>query len=225
MAKRRGGGRLLSLNVIRNGRQQMDAVELLSRLPDRIASLFFFDPQYRAVLDKLAFGNEGERQKGRARLPSMTDETIAFVVEEAERVLRPSGHLALWMDKFSLASGHWSRWTRRAGHLSTVDLLAWNKMTFGMGRRLRCRTEYLVLLQKVPARAAGIWKDHSMTDSWSEMSSTSVHPHAKPFVLTERIIRACTDRGDLVVDPCAGGYGVMEACRASGREFVGCDLL
>jgi DNA modification methylase len=30
--------------------------------------------------------------------------------------------------------------------------------------------------------------------------------------------------GDLVLDPAAGGYGVLDAAVAMGRHFVGCDL-
>jgi site-specific DNA-methyltransferase (adenine-specific) len=218
--------RLLSLkNVERNARQRIDAVELLSRLPDRIAVMFFFDPQYRAVLDKMAFGNEGARQIGRAKLKSMDDDTIAFVIEEAARVLHPSGHLMLWMDKFSLASGHYLRWVRRAKSLQIVDLITWNKLRPGMGRRARCVSEFLLVLQKLPTRAAGVWTDHSINDGWLESSDRGIHPHAKPYVLTERLIRAASRRGDLIVDPCAGGYGVLEACRASGREFIGGDLI
>lgn len=207
-----------------NARQKMNGVDLFEALPDRIAALVFCDPQYRTVLDKLAFGNEGARQKGRAALPQMTDSDIAFFVSEAARVLRPSGHLALWMDKFSLAEGVYRRWLRRATTLDVVDLIAWNKMRPGMGRRARCQTEYLVIAQKHPVRAQGVWTDHAISDSWSEHHDRGVHPHCKPFRLTERIIRAVTSRDDLVVDPCAGGYGVLNACLESGRIFLGCDL-
>lgn len=221
-----GNRRLLYLKGLeRNARQQMDAIELLARVPDRIAAMFFFDPQYRAVLDKLSFGNEGTRQIGRAKLKSMDDDTIAFVIEEAARVLAPSGHLMLWMDKFSIASGHHLRWLRRTRSLQIVDMITWNKMRPGMGRRARCVSEFLLILQKLPTRAAGVWTDHGINDGWSESSDRRIHPHAKPYVLTERLIRAASKRGDLIVDPCAGGYGVLEACRASGREFIGGDLI
>jgi site-specific DNA-methyltransferase (adenine-specific) len=73
--------------------------------------------------------------------------------------------------------------------------------------------------------AAGAWTDHGINDCWPESSDRRIHAHTKPHVLTERLIRAATRRGDVVIDPCAGGYGVLEACRASGREFVGGDLL
>jgi site-specific DNA-methyltransferase (adenine-specific) len=225
-AKRTVRGRLLSLQGVElNARQRIDAVDLLSRIPDRIATMFWFDPQYRAVLDRLAFGNEGARQKGRSALKSMTDGDIAFVVEEAARVLKPSGHLMLWTDKFSVASGHWQQWRRRARHLEIVDMIAWNKMRIGMGRRARCVSEFLLILQKHPSRAKGIWTDHGIPDAWSEQSDRGIHPHAKPYCLTERLIRAATKRGDIVIDPCAGSYGVLTACLASGRTFIGGDLL
>jgi hypothetical protein len=66
-----------------------DALELLRSLPDGGSPLVFFDPQFRGVLDKLAFGNEGARQKGRARLPAMTADYIDACCREAERLPVP----------------------------------------------------------------------------------------------------------------------------------------
>jgi hypothetical protein len=40
-----------------------DALALLRSLPGSCSPLGFFDPQYRGVMDKLKFGNEGARQK------------------------------------------------------------------------------------------------------------------------------------------------------------------
>lgn len=207
-----------------NARQRMNGIDLFDALPDRIAKLVILDPQYRTVLDELKFGNEGARQKGRAQLPQMTDSDIAYFVSEAARVLHPSGHLALWMDKFSLVEGVFRRWLRRAPSLAVVDMLVWNKLRIGMGRRSRVQTEYVVICQKAPQRAAGAWTDRGIPDCWGEHHDREVHPHCKPFRLTDRLIRATTLRDDLVVDPCAGGYGVLEACQQSGRIFLGCDL-
>lgn len=228
MSAKRGGfdRRLLSLTgIARNARQRIDAVELLGALPDRIARMVVLDPQYRTGLDHLKFGNEGSRQRARYRLPQMTDDTISFLVEEAARVLKPSGHLALWVDKFSIGTGQHLKYLRRARSLRVVDLLAWNKMSIGMGRRLRCVTEYLVIAQREPQIAKGVWTDHRISDCWYEGRDPGRHPHAKPHVLMDRLIRAVTIKRDLVVDPCAGAYGVLDACLLSGREFIGGDLL
>ena len=57
-----------------NTRLRMDGIELLNMLPDASASAAFFDPQYRGVLDKLSYGNEGQnRGKKRFAMPQMTD--------------------------------------------------------------------------------------------------------------------------------------------------------
>jgi hypothetical protein len=48
-----------------NVAQRGDALALLRSLPNSCTPLVFFDPQHRGVLDKLKFGNEGARQKGR----------------------------------------------------------------------------------------------------------------------------------------------------------------
>lgn len=209
----------------RNVRQRMSGYSLLRRLPDRCAALGILDPQYRAIMDRQAYGNEGARQKGRAALPQMHDSDICALVEEFERVLRPSGHLALWMDKFTLATCHYRAWLARTERLAVVDLITWNKLRPGMGRRSRNVAEFVVIVQKDPIRAKGVWTDHGIRDVWPEQQDRAIHPHAKPRQLTERLIRAVTRRGDLVVDPCAGGYGVLDACLESGRDFMGCDLL
>lgn len=213
------------LEVAYDVRQTMSGHALLRALPSRTASAAFLDPQYRAILDKMGYGNEGKnREKARAALPAMSERTIAHYVEEIERVLKPSGHLFLWVDKFIVAEARHLSFFRYSS-LARVDLICWNKLRPGMGRRARCRSEYLVVAQKPPTRAAGVWTDHRIDDCWPEQSDRSLHPHAKPHQLTERLIRAVTKRGDLVVDPCSGSYGVLDACRLSGRRFVGCDLV
>jgi len=208
-----------------NARQKMSAWDLLRALEDDTAALAIFDPQYRAVLDKLDFGNEGQRQKKRAALQQMSDSDICLYVEQIERILKPSGYLMLWMDKYSIGSGHHLRYLRHTEWMRIVDLLCWETTRFGMGRRLRSCTEYLVILQKEPTGAKHTWSDHSMRDFCSEAAARDTHPHAKPLELTKKLINAVTRAGDLVVDPCAGSYVVLDACRATARKFVGCDLI
>ena len=213
-----------ALRVPRNVRNQMSGYRFLRSLNDEEAKLAFFDPQYRGDLEHLNYGNEGERQKARAALPQMSDEMIRDFVEEIERVLRPSGHLMLWVNKFSVGSGHHLRYFARTRLFKIVDVIHWDKMRMGMGYRSRATAEYLVVVQKAPIVAKGAWNDRGIKDSWFEMSDPTVHTHAKPVLLTERLIRATTNRGDLVIDPAAGGYGVLNVCQRTRREFAGADI-
>jgi hypothetical protein len=64
-----------------------DGLALLQSLPGGCTPLVFFDPQHRGVLDKLQYGNEWARQKGRFALPAMTSGYIEQCCREAARVL------------------------------------------------------------------------------------------------------------------------------------------
>ena len=212
----------LPSSVPRDTRVAMDGLDFLALLPDACVAAAFFDPQYRGVLDKLGYGNEGVlRGQRRAALPQMTSETIAEFITGIDRVLGPSGHLFLWIDKFHLCSGigEWISDTE----LETVDLVTWNKGRIGMGYRTRRTAEYLVVLQKAPKRAKGVWTRHDIPDVWTEKPSSKI-THAKPVGLQQALIEAVTGPGDVVLDPAAGSFSVLEACRLSGRTFVGCDV-
>ena len=140
-----------------NTAQRGDALALLRSLSDSAASLVFFDPQHRGVLDYVKFGNEGARQRGRAKLPAMSEDYIDRVCLESARVLKPGGYLMRWVDTFCLCEGHH---LRVADAVKPVDLIAWDNLRLGMGKRTRRRGDYLLILQKPPISAthvAGPW--------------------------------------------------------------------
>ena len=197
-----------------------DALTLLRSLPDGCSPLAFFDPQHRDVLDKLKFGNEGARQKGRAQLPAMTDDYIDACCHEIARVLVPSGYLMQWVDTFRLCEGHH---LRIASVIKPVDLIAWDNLRPGMGKRTRRRGDYLLILQKPPITPS-TWQDHGIPSRWAEKVDRRIHPHAKPAGLIRRLIAAVTEPGDLVVDPAAGSFVVMHVAHEIGRRFIGCDI-
>ena len=206
-----------------NARLQMDGLQFLGLLPGDSFPVAFFDPQYRGVLDKLGYGNEG-RQRGKARcaLRQMDATTIRAFVRGIAEALIPSGHLFLWMDKFHLCSG-FADWLQGTS-LAVVDMLTWDKQRIGMGYRSRRRSEHVVILQKEPRRAKGVWQVHTIPDVWEEKAGLNGHAHAKPVGLQGQLIAAVSNAGDIVIDPAAGSFSVMEACRKSGRQFLGCDL-
>jgi site-specific DNA-methyltransferase (adenine-specific) len=208
-----------ALNMIQHG----DALTLLRALPEGCAALGFFDPQYRELLTRQAYGNEGKRQAERAKLPAMSPEYIDAIINEFARVLAPSSYLMRWIDKFCLCEGHHLRIS--SDLLKVVDLIATDNERIGMGYRARCCGDYLLVLQKPPLKARATWRDHGIRDRWREKVDRKIHPHVKPIGLIERLIAAVTVPGDLVIDPAAGSFVVMHAARRLGRDFCGCDLV
>ena len=216
-------GKILKGEDIRiNSKNEMDGLSFLSNINDNVISACFFDPQYRGIMEKMNYGNEGQRQKARAVLSQMDDKTIRSFILEINRVLQPSGHLFLWIDKFHLCEGtaHWFKDTL----LSQVDLITWDKGKIGMGYRTRRKSEYLLVLQKKPSRAKGVWIKHNIPDVWTEKIIGKIHPHQKPFELQKSLISAVVAGNGFVIDPCAGSYSVLEACKAFGCNFIGADL-
>ena len=210
--------------LIPNTRLKMDGVAFLSLIPDDCIPVAFFEPQYRGVLDKLGYGNEGQtRGKRRFALRQMTEGTIRTFLSGLDRVLIPSGHVFLWVDKFHLCQGvrDWLDGTK----LEIVDLITWDKGTFGMGYRTRRRAEYCLVLQKRPRRAKGVWKIHTLADVVREPATGKRgHPHAKPVDLQGELMAAVSDEGDYVIDPAAGSFSVLDAAISRARTFLGCDL-
>ena len=205
-------------------RLKLDGREFLSLLQPGSIPAAFFDPQYRGVLDKLNYGNEGKtRVRMRFALRQMPESVIREFIKGIDRTLVPSGHLFLWVDKFHLCQGvsGWAEGTE----LKIVDLVVWHKSRFGMGYRTRRKSEFLCVLQKDPQRAKGIWRSRSIPDVIEEKSpKPDGFAHRKPVGLQATLIEAVTGPGDTVIDPAAGSFSVMEAARRVGRRFLGCDI-
>ena len=206
-----------------NRKNRMDGLALSGMIPESSVQAAFFDPQYRGVLDKMRYGNEGKsRGIQRHSMKQMTEDVILEFLRGIDRALVPSGTLFLWVDKFHLVEGV-SGWTEGTS-LNTVDMITWNKGRMGMGYRTRRCSEHLVVLQKTPKRAKNVWGDHGIPDVWTEKTPGKNHTHAKPVELQARLIKCVTTPDGVVMDPAAGGYSVLEACRSTGRDFIGCDL-
>ncbi len=207
-----------------NQRNQYDGLQLLAELEPASVPLSIFDPQYRGILDKMQYGNEGvSRGRARSALPQMSEETIAKFIEGISRALFPSGHLFLWVDKYHLCTGV-EPWFTPWG-LEVVDLVTWNKGKMGMGYRTRRYAEYLLIIQKSPKRAKGVWQKHDIPDVWTESAPRLGTIHPKPVDLQAALIEAVTDPGDVVLDPAAGSYSTMSAAHQAGRRFLGCDIM
>ncbi|MBB02245.1 MAG: hypothetical protein CMJ47_06335 [Planctomyces sp.] len=56
------------------------------------------------------------------------------------------------------------------------------------------------------------------------MKEKKYHPWQRPLSEIERLLLNFTKPGDLVVDPCGGGFTTSAACLKLGRECVSCDI-
>ena len=204
-----------------DARNEGDGLAMLGRLQAGSFPLCIFDPQYRGVLDRQKYGNEGSRQQERSTLPQMDEPQIVAFIAAIDRILMPSGHLLLWIDKFHLCMGTAAWFAGTA--LAVVDLITWNKKRMGMGYRTRRQSEHCLVLQRRPLRAKGVWRSHDIPDVWDERIEPGF-THAKPIGLQARLVESLTNPGEIVLDPAAGSYSVLAACSRTDRRFLGCDV-
>lgn len=60
---------------------------------------------------------------------------------------------------------------------------------------------------------------------WVQDTTTQkVHPTQKPVPLLERLIEIFTDKGDVVIDPCAGSGSTLLAAANTGRRGYGFEI-
>lgn len=207
-----------------NHKNKIDGLELLNQIEDNSIKVGFLDPQYRGILDKMKYGNEGEeRGKERCDLPQMDFPLIQKFLKEYERVLKPSGYLFLWVDKFQLVEGV-KEWFKDTKEFECVDLITWNKGKIGMGYRTRRKCEYLLVVQKLPKKAKTTWTIHNIPDVWDEKVENKEHTHQKPLELQKQLILATTIENDSVLDACSGSYSILKICKETFRNFIGGDI-
>ena len=72
------------MNCKVNQKNIMCGLGLMRSILGETIKTCFFDPQYRGVLDKMNYGNEGERQKERSELQQMTNDTIISFINNID---------------------------------------------------------------------------------------------------------------------------------------------
>jgi len=96
------------------------------------------------------------------------------------------------------------------------------------GRRYRDRTvgKKTYRYYADEGRAIGsVWTDcPAMAANTPLLAETTGYPTQKPLKLLDRIIRATSDKGSLVLDPFTGSGTTLVAAAAAERRFAGCDV-
>lgn len=223
-----------------------DASETLAKIPDQCVDLVFADPPYglsnggttcsggqRVAVDKGAW----DRSNGLL-------EDLEFHrrwLEQARAVLKPSG--TIWVSgthHVIFSVGHMMQLLG----FHVLNLVSWCKPNASpnMGcRQLTHSTELLIWasprrIDPLPhvfnyAELKKANGGKQLRDFWSipttpkrERSKGGQHPTQKPEALLERIIRASSAPGALVVDPFNGSGTTGAVALRLGRRYIGIDL-
>jgi hypothetical protein len=87
-------------------------------------------------------------------------------------------------------------------------------------QRVTSKWKPILLFSKGGLKRSVPWTDLSHVMSREK----EWHDWQQPLEEVEMLVRIFSQPGDLVVDPCGGGFTTAIACHRLGRCFVGCDI-
>jgi site-specific DNA-methyltransferase (adenine-specific) len=228
-----------------------DAADTMNALPSESVDLIFADPPYRLSNGGTTCWGGGRVRvdKGEWDESHGLDEDHAFNVRwlrAAHRVLKQSG--TLWVSGthhiiFSIG------YAMQEIGFHLINTISWHKPNATpnlSGRMFAHSTEFLIWA--APARLdpmphvfhydemreengdkqmRDLWEicpPHRIETSHGVLEGEEGHPTQKPIELLDRIVRATSDPGQLVLDPFNGSGTTGVASLALGRRYIGIDL-
>jgi len=87
-------------------------------------------------------------------------------------------------------------------------------------RQVTSKCKPILIFTKGKWTERGRWQDLSIVKS----KEKDWHPDQQPLEEVEWLVRFFSQPGDLVVDPCGGGFTTAVACRNQHRRCVSCDI-
>ena len=224
-----------------------DCRQALRNLPDRCADLVFADPPYylqlknelrrpnNTVVD--AVDDDWDQFSSWAEYDAFTREWLG----ECRRILKDTG--TLWvigmyhnlyrvgaamqdLGFWTLNSVVWEK-TNPTPQFRGVRFCNAHEELIWAAKSARCARGYTFNYQELKRQNGGkqmrsVWRFPTCSGDARKKGpdGRKLHTTEKPLALLERILAACTRRGDLVVDPFAGTGTTGEAALRLGRRYV-----
>lgn len=232
------GARNLHLNMEENSEiatkartkiviERNDCIKFLSKLKTNSIDLIVTDPAYSGMNNKLKLGKgrivgkyseKGELNGRWFKEFEDTPENYNHFLLECKRVLKPSGHIYIMFDSFSLLS--LGRIVRE--HFDVKNLITWDKVNVGMGHYFRRRHEFILFATNGNNKKI---KNRSFPDIWRiKRIHNAIYPTQKPVEVFDIMLSASTEPGFTVCDPFLGSGSAAISAIKYNCNFFGCDI-
>lgn len=190
-----------------------DCLELMKTLPDSSVDMVLCDLPYGEVNQKSA----GLRLLDRTKA-DVCNIDLEVLCSEFFRLARGSIYAFCGTEQISVIVGHF----KALG--MTTRVCVWEKTNPSPmnGTRLWISgLEFCVFARKANAT----FNEHCKKALWQSPSGRSkFHPTEKPLKLMERLVRASSNEGDVILDCVMGSGTTGVACVNTGRKFIGMEM-
>lgn len=106
---------------------------------------------------------------------------------------------------------------------SIKNVLIWDKVHFGLGQNWRYVYEMIIFATKGDNYNFYSKKDQSNIIREMRLINT-IHPTEKPVNLLKKLVKSCSQEGDLILDPFAGSGSTLVAANDLQRDWLGIEL-
>ena len=220
----------------------IDCMELLTTLEDDSVDLVLTDPPYALDYD---------RGKGWDSQWTSQAEYLEWCQEwtrECVRVLKPNRMMVVFGTLKTDTFLHYKLQTSKLGGLHSNEEIIWSynwggrsKKNFARkhefawcwskGKEFLFNAEDVRVPRKTTYNNRNYKRDTTIpTCVWEKNNHTvskeycNWHPTQKPFMILERIIKAYTNPGDIVLDCFSGSASTAISCDITNRRFIGSEL-
>jgi DNA modification methylase len=213
-----------------------DAVAVMKELPSHSVDLVIADPPYNLGKD---YGNNKD-EKARHQYEAFTQEWLT----EAIRLMKPTASIYVFMgvrfistlfrileDDFKLTFNGWITWhyTQGMGRKRGFSPRHEDILYFTKGPEFTFNLDDVRIPQKyfrkrnnmIGANPGDVWQFSHVHYCSAERQK---HPTQKPEALMDRMIRASSDEGDVVLDPFAGSGTTCRVAEILRRRWIGIEL-
>lgn len=202
---------------------QKNAFSLLAEIEDSSVDLIFTDPPYwtlnkwRNMGTTTRLGGHRDSEKQTGWFETISESELWELMLEFHRVLKKDRHCFIMCDGQTLK---WILGYAEEAQFSYYKPIVWDKVNQGMGYHLRCRHEFVVMLDKGKNRQP---KNLSLPDIVTIPMVRGGYPTEKPVELPEFFIEQYANKGELVLDPFAGSGSTLVAAKRQQCQFLGSD--
>ena len=192
----------------------IDCIDFMKSMDDNSIDLTLTDIPYDVVNNYEC----GIREYNKGKADEITFDLQTFI-DETVRITKGSIYVFCSTEQVSQIRGEYAK----AGMSTRLCIWEKNNPAPVHGDKFWLSSiECCVFARKSKAT----FNEHCSSSVWRESVEKKIrhHPTPKPVKLLARIIKASTNPGDIVFDPCSGSGSTALASMATRRNFVGCEL-
>lgn len=214
-----------------------DNLELMAEIEDNTVDLIYCDVLYGT-------GRKFNDYQDLKAIRSGIESHYIPRIKEMYRILKDTGSIYLQMDT---RINHWMRCIMDDifGYNNFRNEIIWHYKGTGVSKTFVSKHDIILLYSKTnifnhntiyvlaikktgwggrnEKRCDDVWGDIN-TIFQSKEKGSQIYDTQKPKVLIERMIKASSNKGDLVADFYLGSGTTAEVCVDLNRNFIGCDI-